>query len=195
MYGTACGGRKRMMQDLVKAITDTVTSMLNEVHTALPAEIVEFDPKDCTATVLPLAKMVLTNGKVIDYPQITDVPVMFQQGAGRDVSVVFPVKKGDGCLLIVSEQTLDMWRGEGEQFSEMKYALSNAVALPGLFSKPPKEIKDAIEDDCIIVTNKNLKMVISEKHIGIDGDVKIRGDVKVSGSVSEHQLLLNPFNS
>ena len=143
--------------------------MLLKVHTALPAEIVDFDPKECTATVLPKAKMVLTNGKVMDYPQITDVPVMFQQGGGRDVAVVFPVKKGDGCLLIVSEQTLDMWKEEGEQYSEMKYSLSNAIALPGLFSKPPKDIRDAIKDDCIIVRNGGAKLVISDSHVGIGG--------------------------
>lgn len=182
-----------MLPELVKAVEDLVTNMLNEVHTALPAEIVDFDPKECTATVLPKAKMVLTNGKVMDYPQITDVPVMFQQGGGRDVAVVFPVKKGDGCLLIVSEQTLDMWKEEGEQYSEMKYSLSNAIALPGLFSKPPKDIRDAIKDDCIIVRNGGAKLVISDSHVGIDADVKIRGSLKVSGSVSDNQILLNPY--
>jgi len=182
-----------MLPELVKAVEDLVTSMLNEVHTALPAEIVDFDPKEGTATVLPKAKMVLTNGKTMDYPQITDVPVMFQQGMNRNVAIVFPVKKGDGCLLIVSEQTLDMWREEGEQYSEMKYSLSNAIALPGLFAKPPKDIKDAIDDDCIIVRNGGTRMVISDSHVGIDGDLKVRGSIKASSSVSEHNLLLNPF--
>ncbi len=194
MYGSTRGGRKDiMLPELVKSIEDLVTSMLNEVHTSIPAEIVEFDPKECSATVLPKAKMALTNGKLVDYPQITDVPVMFQQCAGRDCAIVFPVKKGDGCLLIISEQTLDLWREEGESFSQMKYSLSNAIALPGLFAKPPKDIKDAIDDDCIIVRNGGLKMVISEKHIGIDGDVKVRGKIEASGGISEHQLLLNPF--
>lgn len=182
-----------MLPELVKAIEDLVKSCLNEIHTALPAEIVDFDAKECTATVHPKAKMVLTNGKIIDYPQITDVPVMFQQGAGRDVAVVFPVNKGDGCLLIISEQTLDMWKEEGEQYSEMKYSLSNAIALPGLFSKPPQDIRDAMEHDCIIVRNGETKLVVSKNHIGIDADVKIRGSLQVSGSVSENQNSLNPY--
>ncbi len=184
-----------MLQEVVKAITDTVTSMLNEVHTAIPAEIVEFDSKECTATVLPLAKMVLTNGRVIDYPQITDVPVMFQQGAGQDIAIVFPVKKGDQCLLIISEQTLDMWREEGEQYSEMKYALSNAIALPGLFSRPLDDVKDAVKTDSIIIRNGKMKIAISDDHIGIKGDVDIDGKVRASGSISENNLFaLNPFN-
>lgn len=182
-----------MLQELVKAITDTVTSMLNEVHTAIPAEIVDFDPTECTATVLPKAKMVLTNGKIMDYPYITDVPVLFQQGAGQDVAIVFPVKKGDGCLLIVSEQTLDMWRGEGEQYSEMKYALSNAVALPGLFSRPLDDVRDAVKTDSIIIRNGDMKIAISDSHIGINGDVKVRGSIKASGAISENNILLDPF--
>jgi len=168
-------------------------SILNELHTAVPAEIVEFEPKTCTATVQPKAKMILSNGKEMDYPLVNDVPVLFQQGAGQDVVVVFPVKKGDGCLLVISEQALDSWREEGEQFSEMKYALSNAVAIPGLFKKPTSDVKDAVSDNCVIIRNKNTKIAISKKKIAIDGDIEVKGSIKATGNISENNILMNPF--
>ena len=173
-----------MLQEFVKAVEDLVTSMLNEVHTALPAEIISFDPTDCTATVLPKAKMVLTNGQVYDYPPISDVPVMFQQVATGDMGIVFPVQKGDGCLLIISEQTLDTWREEGDVYSELKYALSNAVALPGLFNKPPKDMAEAIEKKCVIVRNKTTKIEIGQSGVKIQGDVEITGTVHAAKFVS-----------
>lgn len=173
-----------MLQEFVKAVEDLVTSMLNEIHTALPAEIVTFDPSDCTATVLPKAKMVLTNGKVYDYPPISDVPVLFQQMAGGDVGVVFPVQRGDGCLLIVSEQSLDSWREEGEVYSELKYALSNAVALPGLFNKAPKDMAEAIQNKCVVVRNKDTKVEIGRSGVRIQGDVEISGTVRAAQFVN-----------
>lgn len=174
-----------MLQEFVKAVEDLVTSMLNEVHTALPAEIISFDPSDCTATVLPKAKMVLTNGKVYDYPPISNVPVMFQQSGKGDIGIVFPIQKGDGCLLIISEQTLDTWREEGEVYSELKYALSNAVALPGLFNRSPKDMQEAVNKKCVIVKNKDTKVEIGQSGVRIQGNVEISGTVRAAKFVSE----------
>lgn len=164
-----------MLQEFVEAIEKKITAQINELHTAIPAEIVDFNPADCTATVKPIAKKVLSNGLVLDYPKISGVPVLFPQGAAQDSVIVFPVKAGDGCLLIICEQSLDYWRSRGLQSSEMKYSLSNAIAIAGLFRVPTGDVKQAIDTNSIVIRNGDSSISISKEKIAIRGNVEIEG--------------------
>lgn len=180
-----------MLQDLVDAIEKLIDSHLNELHTAIPAEIIEFDAKKCTASVKPWGKMVLTNGSDLTYPQLNDVPVIFPRGGGQDTVIVYPVKKGDGCLLIMSEQALDYWKSSGVQNSEMKYSLSNAVAIPGLFAKPVGDVEEAVKKDSIIVRNGNTSIKVSRSNITIRGDVEVEGNLATSKKITGLQGVYN----
>ncbi len=172
-----------MLQELVDAIEKLIITHLNEMHTAIPGEIVEFDPKECVATVKPWGKMVLTNGKEFDYPKINDVPVLFPQGGGQDNVIVYPVKKGDGCLLIFGEQALDYWRSNGTQRSELKFSLSNAVAIPGMFTKPKGDVEDAVNNDCIILRSGSNSIKLSKAKITIRGDIEVEGNLTTTGKL------------
>ncbi len=180
-----------MLQELVDAIEKLIDSRLNEIHTAIPAEIIEFDAKQCTASVKPWGKMVLTNGRALAYPQLNDVPVIFPQGSGQDTVIVYPVKKGDGCLLIMSEQALDYWKSSGVQNSELKYSLSNAVAIPGLFAKPSGDVEEAVKKDSLIVRNGNASIVLSHSNITIRGDVEVIGNLTTTQKLKGSQGVYN----
>lgn len=96
-----------MMQEFVQEIQNTVQRGLRGIHTAMPGRIVSFDAAKGIATVKPAMKFKKPDGKTMDFPQVTGVPVVFPQGAGQGATIAFPVKPGDSCLLVVAEQSLD----------------------------------------------------------------------------------------
>ena len=93
-----------MMQEFVQEIQNTVQRGLRGIHTAMPGRIVSFDAAKGVATVKPAMKFKKPDGKTMDFPQVTGVPVVFPQGAGQGATIAFPVKPGDGCLLVVPER-------------------------------------------------------------------------------------------
>ena len=175
-----------MMQDFVDAIGGLVDERIAELHTALPAEIVEFNQDTNTVDVVPKAKMTLSSGETFEYPRINDVPVLFPCGMGNEAVIVYPVKKGDGCLLIFSEQSLDYWRSSGVMSSEMKFSLSSAIAIPGLFAKPSSDIGEAFETDSIIIRNGTNKIGISKEKITIKGDIELEGNLTINGELKSN---------
>ena len=176
-----------MMQDFVDAIRRVVEDQIAELHTALPAEIVEFNQDSCTVDVVPKAKITLSSGETFEYPRINDVPVLFPCGMGNDAVIVYPVKKGDGCLLIFSEQSLDYWQSSGVASSEMKFSLSNAIAIPGLFARPASDIGEAFKTNSIIIRNGNNKIGISKEKITIQGDLEIEGNLTINGEFKNNK--------
>lgn len=176
-----------MVQEFVDAIEKIIDSHINDIHTAVPAEIVEFNEDNCTVDVIPKAKTRLSTGKEVEYPRINNVPILFPCGAGQGVTIVFPVKKGDGCLLVFSEQALDYWSGRGEASSENKFALSNAIAIPGLYAKPSKEILEAVHSNSIIIKNENTKMALTGSKISIIGDIELQGNLTLTGEIKNSQ--------
>ena len=179
-----------MLQDFVEAVEKLIDTRINELHTAVPAEIISFDAQNSTAAVKPWGKIVLSDGREIPYPQINDVPVMFPR-SGQDVAIAFPVKKGDGCLLIISEQALDYWKSNGIQNSEIKYSLTNAVALPGLFAKPTGDMTEAMSSGDVIVKNGNTSIRLSRSQIAIKGDLTVEGNLTTTKQLKGLQGVYN----
>lgn len=176
-----------MTQDFVDALGGVIDDKIAELHTALPAEIVEFNQDTLTVDVVPKAKMTLSSGQSFEYPRINDVPILFPCGMGKDAVIVYPVKKGDGCLLIFSEQSLDYWQSSGVMSSEMKFSLTSAIAIPGLFAKPAADIGEAVMTDSIIIRNGTNKIGISKSKITIKGDIDLEGNLTINGELKSNK--------
>ena len=141
-----------MLQNFTHEVKYTVTEMLQGVHTAIPGRIVTFDPEKCEAEILPYAKFKKPNGEFMDFPQLNHIPVLFLQGTGQTATIVYPVKPGDECLIVSQEQTLDIWRSSGaESDNDLRFDLTNAVAVVGLFSKPNPLVQRAYDNESIII--------------------------------------------
>lgn len=119
-----------MMQEFVQEIQNTVQRGLRGIHTAMPGRIVSFDAAKGIATVKPAMKFKKPDGKTMDFPQVTGVPVVFPQGAGQGATIAFPVKPGDGCLLVVAEQSLDYWQYGQETSTDLAFDMTNAICIP-----------------------------------------------------------------
>ena len=183
-----------MLQDFVQQVEKLVTDLIADVHTAIPGTIVSFDTGSCKASVLPKGKFKTPDGRLFDYPTINDVPVVFPSGAGQKVGIAYPVKKGDGCLLIMAEQALDEWLYGGESQTDLKHDLTNSIAIPGLFNVGGSGIAEAAEKDAVVLYSGGAKVIISKEQIELslnnsqiivsNEGTAIRGSLTVDGNIS-----------
>ena len=140
-----------MLQEYTQAMKDLIADKIRDIHTVIPGKIVSFDPDKCEASIQPLAKYKKPNGSMMDFPQLNEVPILFPQSAGQTATIVYPVRPDDYCLVFVSEQTLDTWRTDAESGIDLRFDLSNAVAVVGLFVKPNPLVKEACGDNSLII--------------------------------------------
>ena len=156
--------------EFVEQTKKTVEGMLTQVHTCVPGKVVSFDGSTCQATVLPSMKIKTPKGEMVDYPQITGVPVVFPQSSAQGVTIAYPVKAGDGCLIVFSEQALD---------------LSNAVAIVGLFAQGNSVMAEATNSNAVIVDVKGTRVKVQSGLVQIDSAaVNINGNVTITGDLT-----------
>jgi hypothetical protein len=180
-----------MLQEFVQQITDTAREVVQGVHTAIPGTIVSFDPCTCLATVLPSMSYRKPSGDTVAYPQVTGVPVVFPQVYGQQATIAYPVNAGDGCLIIVAEQSIDLWMYGQETDTDLSFDLSNSICIPGLFAKANPIMAEACGGNAIIVDVKGSRLTVKENLVQIDttkvqvnaSDTYINGNLTVSGGV------------
>lgn len=116
-----------------------IDNKLMDVHTALPAIIISFDPEKRTVSAQPTIQRVFSEGEgkagADNLPPCVDVPVVFPMGGGYELT--FPINKGDECLLIFAERCIDSWFETGrpsEPADFRQHDLSDAFAIVGVRS-------------------------------------------------------------
>lgn len=128
------------LSQALKAMGEQVSSSL---RVAVPGIIQSFDPDTVTCTVQPAV-----NGSVPDetgavsaegITLLVDLPVIFPRGGG--VTLTFPVKVGDECLVIFSDRCIDFWYqsgGTGDAVDERQHDTSDAFVIVGPQSQAQK---------------------------------------------------------
>lgn len=187
-----------MMQELVQQIEETARAAVDGIHTAVPGTIVSFDQARGTAAVRPAGKLSTADGRKLDYPQLTDVPVVFPccQAAG----IAFPVLKGDSCLVVISEVELDGWRSGAEAEGSLRFDLTSAVCIPGLMKSGGGIVSKACQNGAVVVeaggseimvspsgvsvTAGNARMTVSGSGVAISGDLMVDGNISSTGTIT-----------
>ena len=125
---------------LAEVIRLAFEARVAEVHVSMPGIIQSFDKNTQLASVTPCLKETVTqedgSERVEALPVINDVPVEFPGGGG--CSVTFPVSKGDECVLVFQDRSLEKWIDAGGVVDPMdlrRHHISSAVARVGLRSK------------------------------------------------------------
>ena len=187
-----------MLQEFTAEVERTAKSAVNDIHTALPGEIVSFDGK--TAKVQPIGKYVTSDGTSLDYPILTDVPVCFPFCQSSDVGFVFPVKKGDSCIIIISEVELDAWRSGAESEGSLRFDLTNAMAIPGLLELSSAEAVKANKNNAAIIKAGDAEIMVADSGCQVsvggtvlnvtEGEVSIQGNLTVTGDVKAGAISL-----
>lgn len=111
------------------------------VWTALPGIIASFDPVAMTCEVQPAiqGKQVLEDGTVqtVNIPMLLDCPVVYPHGGG--VSLTFPIRAGDECLVVFASRAIDFWwqlGGVQPPAEPRMHDLSDGFVLVGAYSQP-----------------------------------------------------------
>lgn len=172
-----------MLQEFVEQVEKAARSVMEEMHTAIPGKITAFNAATGFATVKPYGTYTTDAGRKMAYPTVTEVPVVIPQSPINDAYIAFPISAGMDCLLIVSEQELDAWIGGGESENDIRFDLTSAVAIPGLFNKGSAALKEACSKKSIILQNGGTKLAVGKDGVEIVGNLTVKGDVK-AGNIS-----------
>lgn len=161
-----------------KLFKESVWAELNKVHTAVPAMVDKYDAESVTIEALPLLNKVYKDGHVIKFEKpIVQVPVCFPRT--KRFRFTFPLERGDGVLLLFSENCIDDWIKSGEAVSPTsfrKFSMTDAIAIPGLF---------AIGKGSQISSKNKMEIVFDDIEITSDGKkISMKGDVEVTGKLT-----------
>lgn len=144
-----------------------INNTLTDLHTALPAIVVSFDPDERTVTAQPTIQRIFTDGAgmtgAVNLPPCVDVPVIFLGGGGYDIT--YPINEGDECLLIFSERCIDSWFVSGVPSPPddyRKHDLSDAFALVGVRSLANKK---PVPMDGLHIGNDTSEVIINKEQV------------------------------
>lgn len=170
-----------MMQEFVESVNKVAKKTVSQIHTAVPAVITAFDAGKGLATVQPKAKFKKPNGETMDYPSIGGVPVVFPQS--QNVTIAFPIKAGDNCLLVFGEKALDYWLYGKETDTELNFDLSNAIAIPSLATVGNAAMQMACDEDAAVVQAGDTVLKVKGDAVYIKGDLKVEGKIAATDDV------------
>jgi hypothetical protein len=120
-------------------------------------------------------------------PVINNVPVIWPRTSLGSIS--FPLTHGDGVLLIFSERSLDEWLSNGGALAPndpRQFDLSDAIAIPGLFSFAT-QMPSTVNNTDFVINFKNEQIIIRD-----NGDIEV-GKNSLKKLVNEN--LQNLFNN
>ena len=158
-----------MSDDLVEAFYRLVrTSLLDKMNTCTVGQIETYDYKTRKATVIPSIKKVFTDGTVLEYKAIPDVPVLWL--GTKQASIRFPLKKGDYVILLITQRSIDTWLYKGgvvAPLSTRSFDICDAIAIPGIL--PFNENSDDSGE------NENIEIFYKGSNVMIkpNGDIRI----------------------
>jgi hypothetical protein len=146
------------LSELLRAATEAGQANL---HTALPGRVESYDHTEQRASVKPLIKKAYRDGAEQSMPVIDRVPVVFPRSGGA--SLTFPVKPGDGVLLVFSERAMERWKSRGGEQTPgdpRKHDLTDAIAIPGL--NPFSAGSESTTNDDVELVYNGFRMVVNQ---------------------------------
>jgi len=133
-----------MKEGIVDVFDQWFQSKLVQMHTCIPGYIVQYyGHSERKAKVQPAIKLRTIRNKVVNLEPIDDVPVLFP--GSSDFNITYPLKKGDGVLLMFSEASIgEFLTSRGNVVTAdnpNRFTLTDCMAIPGLwsFSNVPTE--------------------------------------------------------
>lgn len=146
--------------DIAEAIQHLLDARLEDTHTVIPGVVTKYSGHGTRlATVQPSVRLPATTGPLQDIPPIGGVPVVFPSTAAG--TLFFPIKPGDGVLLVFSEVGIGRYlKSSGRDLSDpgtfARHRLTDAIAIPGLWAPKaaPKFPDDADQNSTVLVNSQ-----------------------------------------
>lgn len=163
-----------MKQDFAQQINNSIHSVLNEIHTAMPAKIVAYN--NGLVDVKPTLSYKTPQGENMEYPVIYSVPLVLAQS--NNCSIAVPIKAGDDCLLIIAEQSMDAWMSNAEEDdTQLRFDLSDAICIPGLSKASVSAQEEANSSDSVVIACGSNKICVSDSSVAVWGNLKVNGSI------------------
>lgn len=146
--------------------------MLNEIHTIIPAVVLEFNPVKMECSVLPLARPVVA-GKEVEPQPIDRCPVCFLNDS--TFSVRHPLVKGDLVVVGFSEVSLEKILTTKQPESVTKgnrFNISDGIVLGTIDGEYDEMIAEHSED-LLIINKKTGHKIIFKSDGSIETTVEI----------------------
>jgi len=161
---------------LLEALDMHFDAKMDEIHTTFPGVVVSYDGhKKRTAVIRPSISFTLSNGVLIDAQNLHGVHVIFpfvSQGG-----LLFPLKKGDKVLVVISESSTGNWRNANTETVDAedcsRFTLNDAFCIPGLYPTSVAPVPDGFSDDEVWLGRVGKSAI----QMGNDGKVSVRNSV------------------
>ena len=158
----------------IDALNSMMKSHLTDVNTAIPGVIVSYS--NGLARVAPTGKKRFADGDVLDYPIIPNVRVCWPSFSGGSAGIKGPVKPGDRCLLVFSQQAID---GTDDQ---RMFDLQDACAIMCDIGNASVSDSTNNDDMTIYFGDAHIRLTASgELVINAPGGTAITGNIAHSG--------------
>lgn len=178
------------MNELAQLLRVASSQAARGVNTCLPGTILSYDAGKQLATVQPMLKLRQPDGREEEIPILNAVPVIWPRSGGA--SMTFPVRRGDGCLLVFNQRSIDEYKSSGEVSTPLDpraHDLSDAVAFMGFTPSGAGGADDAIEikmgGATIKITDSGVEIeadsVTIKGNTTIEGNLALEGDFTVTG--------------
>lgn len=124
--------------ELAETLRTLQSSVSSQLRVSMPGIVQSFDADSVTCDI-QIGIKGESGGESTNLSVLTSVPVVFPRGGG--VTMTFPIKSGDECLLVFGDRCIDFWHQSGdiqETVDERQHDLSDAFALIGPQSQAKK---------------------------------------------------------
>lgn len=124
--------------ELAETLRTLQSSVSSQLRVSMPGIVESFDADSVTCDI-QIGIKGESGGESTNLSVLTSVPVVFPRGGG--VTMTFPIKAGDECLLVFGDRCIDFWHQSGDiqkTVDERQHDLSDAFAIIGPQSQAKK---------------------------------------------------------
>lgn len=165
--------------DIARALQQKIFTTL---RVSMPGIIEEYDYKTRKCSVKIDMQELYEDGSELDYPVITNVPVMIACSGGA--SMIMPVKRGDTCLVLFTDRDIDSWllgvSGRAPKTMRM-HNINDAVVLMGLM--PFKTLSAAKNNDDLLISYEDSEIILKP-----EGNVEVTSAKKITVKTEDIQM-------
>lgn len=155
------------------ALREIMTKFLQGVDDMLPGVVIEYDRTENRAKVQPLIKIMLTDGTVLDRPEIASIPVLNIGGGNAVLS--FNIKPGDLGWIKASDRDISLFMQSMVSSAPntlRKHSFSDALFIPDAFRKWTLNVED--ENSTVLQTlDGSQRIVLDDNLIRLESDNQI----------------------
>jgi len=119
-----------------RTLRTALDSVLVDLHTALPCEVVSVDYADQNVDVKIVVDRITEEDEPLPFDIITEVPIGYTQT--KQYNITLPINPGDTGQLIFNERQLDNWIVNNKitmPDDTRKHSLSDALFIPNFVSR------------------------------------------------------------